>query len=424
MHDYFLFVGLPYIALFSLIVGVIYRFNSDKYSISSLSSQFLEKEKLLWGSVPWHIGIIVILLGHIVAFTMPSFLHALVSNVRILYIFETIGLTFALFALCGLVILFIRRLRNARIQAVTSNMDLVVLSLLTIQILLGILTSTLFKWGASWSTHTLAPYIQSIFLFRPDITYVTNMPLIIKLHIANAWLIILLTPFSRLVHIFALPLEYLFRLPQIVVWNSRKQEEAVIVAQAETESRRYFLKALIGITGGLILLVTGIADKVIPFFRGAELTKKEKEELLNNKLEKMKAAIKQKELESERLTKDFIYVADLKDLKTDEGMYFTDYQMKPALAFKGNNGLPVLYSAKCTHLGCTIINKVKDGKLLCPCHISHFDIKTGNVIDGPAPKPLLQIKYILMDSNTQIVANIDTAKLNEYKVYIVKGENT
>src|SRR3989338_2322556 len=103
MHDYFLFVGLPYIALFSLIVGVIYRFNSDKYSISSLSSQFLEKEKLLWGSVPWHIGIIVILLGHIVAFTMPSFLHALVSNVRILYTFEAIGLTFALFALCGLV---------------------------------------------------------------------------------------------------------------------------------------------------------------------------------------------------------------------------------------------------------------------------------------------------------------------------------
>ncbi|OGI06507.1 MAG: respiratory nitrate reductase subunit gamma [Candidatus Melainabacteria bacterium RIFCSPLOWO2_02_FULL_35_15] len=424
MHDYFLFVGLPYIALFSLIVGVIYRFNSDKYSISSLSSQFLEKEKLLWGSVPWHIGIIVILLGHIVAFTMPSFLHALVSNVRILYTFEAIGLTFALFALCGLVILFIRRLRNARIQAVTSNMDLVVLSLLTIQILLGILTSTLFRWGASWSTHTLAPYIQSIFLFRPDITYVTSMPLIVKLHIANAWLIILLIPFSRLVHIFALPLEYLFRLPQIVVWNSRKQEEAVIVAQAEAESRRYFLKALIGITGGLILLVTGIADKVIPFFRGAELTKKEKEELLNNKLEKMKAAIKQKELESERLTKDFIYVADLKDLKTDEGMYFTDYQMKPALAFKGNNGLPVLYSAKCTHLGCTIINKVKDGKLLCPCHISHFDIKTGNVIDGPAPKPLPQIKYILMDSNTQIVTNIDTTKLNEYKVYIVKGENT
>lgn len=424
MHDYFLFVGLPYIALFSLIVGVIYRFSSNQYSISSLSSQFLEKEKLLWGSVPWHIGIIVILLGHIVAFTMPSFLHALVSNVRILYIFETIGLTFALFALCGLVILFIRRLRNARIQAVTSNMDLVVLSLLTIQILLGILTSTLFRWGASWSTHTLAPYLQSIFLFRPDIAYVANMPLIVKLHIANAWLIILLIPFSRLVHIFALPLEYLFRLPQIVVWNSRKQEEAVIVAQAETESRRYFLKALIGITGGLILLVTGIADKVIPFFRGAELTKKEKEELLNNKLEKMKAAIKQKELESERLTKDFIYVADLKDLKTDEGMYFTDYQMKPALAFKGNNGLPVLYSAKCTHLGCTIINKVKDGKLLCPCHISHFDIKTGNVIDGPAPKPLLRIKYILMDSNTQIVANIDTAKLNEYKVYIVKGENT
>lgn len=424
MHDYFLFIGLPYVALFSLVVGTIYRFNSSKYSISSLSSQFLEKEKLFWGSLPWHIGIITILLGHIVAFTMPSFLQALVSNVKILYTLEAIGLTFALFALCGLVILFIRRLRNARIQAVTSNMDLVILSLLTVQILLGILTSTLYRWGASWSTHTLAPYIQSVFSFRPDITYVINMPFIVKSHIAIAWLIILLIPFSRLIHIFALPLEYLFRLPQIVVWNSRRQEEAVITAQVETESKRYFLKALIGIASGIVLLITGIADKVIPFFRGPELTQGEKEELLKNKLQKMKATIKQKELESERLTKDFIYVADLKDLKTDEGIYFTDYQMKPALAFKGNEGLPVLYSAKCTHLGCTIINKVKDGKLLCPCHISHFDIKTGNVIDGPAPKPLPQVKYILMDSNNQIVVNVDKAKLDEYRVYIVKDKNT
>ncbi len=424
MHDSFLFIGLPYVALFSLVAGTIYRFNSNKYSISSLSSQFLEKEKLLWGSVPWHLGIITILLGHIVAFTMPSFLQALVSNVKILYTLEAIGLTFALFALCGLVILFIRRLRNARIQAVTSNMDLVILSLLTVQILLGILIATLYRWGASWSTHTLAPYIQSIFSFRPDITYITNMPFIVKSHIAIAWLIILLIPFSRLIHIFALPLEYLFRLPQIVVWNSRRQEEAVITAQVETESRRYFLKALIGITSGLILLVTGIADKVIPFFRGPELTKKEKEELLNNKLQKMRATIKQKELESERLTKDFIYISDLKDLKTDEGIYFIDYELKPALAFKGDDGLPILYSAKCTHLGCTVINKVKDGKLLCPCHISHFDIKTGNVIDGPAPKPLPKIKYLLMDTNNQIVVNVDKSKLDEYKIYIVKGENT
>ncbi len=424
MHDYFLFIGLPYVALFSLIAGTVYRFNSKKFSISSLSSQFLEKEKLLWGSVPWHIGIITILGGHIVAFTMPSFLQALVSNVKILYTFEALGLTFALFAFCGLIILFVRRLRNARIQAVTSNMDLVILSLLTIQILLGILIASLYRWGASWSTHTLAPYIQSIFSFRPDITYITNMPFVVKAHIAVAWLIILLIPFSRLIHVFALPLEYLFRLPQIVVWNSRRQEESVITAQIESESRRFFLKAAFGITSGLILFITGIADKIIPFFRGPELSKGEKGELLKQKLQKMKATIKQKELETERLTKDFIYISDLKNLKTDEGIYFIDYQMKPALAFKGDNGLPILYSAKCTHLGCTVTNKVKEGALLCPCHVSHFNIKTGDVIDGPAPKPLPKVKHILMDANNHIVVNIDKSKLDEYKVYIVKGENT
>ncbi len=424
MSDFFLLISLPYVAMFSLITVTIYRFKSKKFSLSSLSSQFLEKDKLFWGSVPWHMGIGIIFLGHVVAFTMPKLLQALVSKTNILYILEGIGLIAAMFALGGLVVLFLRRLRNARIQAVTSNMDLIILSLLTLQILLGILVATLYRWGAAWAPSTVTPYLWSILSFRPDVSYVASMPLIIKAHIVIAWVIILFMPFSRLIHIFALPLEYITRLPQIVVWNSRRLKEEVIIAQLEAQSRRHFLKSAFGITTGLILLSIGIADKVIPFFRGPSLSAKEKEEMLKNKLEKMKATIKQKELENERLVNEYIYIADLKDLKTDEGLYFTDYSMKPALAFKDERGLPLLYSAKCTHLGCTVTNKVKNGKLLCPCHISHFDVKTGDVLDGPAPKALPTVKFILMDQSQQIVINPDKSKLNEYKVYIIKEGNT
>lgn len=423
MHDYFLYVGLPYIAIFSLIVVSIYRLRSRQFGVSSLSSQFLEKESLLWGSVAWHIGIGIVLIGHLVAFIMPKFLQILVSNTCILYTLEAIGLICALFSFVGLIILFIRRLRNPRIQAVTTPVDLIIVVLLTLQVLLGILTAILYRWGLAWSCSTVTPYIQSVFTFKPDISYIQGMPFIVKLHISLAWLIILLFPFSRLLHFMATPLDYIFRMPQIVVWNFRRQKETVLLAEKEAQSRRHFLKATLGISAGLILLLIGVADKIVPFFRGSDLTTEEKEDILKKKLQKMKATIKQKELETERLTNEFIFIADLKDLKSNEGMYFIDYQMKPALAFRGDDGLPVLYSAKCPHLGCTIINKVQNGKLLCPCHISHFDLKTGDVIDGPAPKALSKIKYVLMDTNNELVVNINKTKLNDYKVYLVKKDN-
>ncbi len=366
----------------------------------------------------------VIIIGHGAAFFTPKLLQSLVSNQTIMYTFETLGLTAAFFALFGLIVLFLRRLRNSRIQAVTSNMDLVILSLLMLQIILGILTAVLYKWGSSWSPGIVGPYIHSIFSFEPDLSYVKDLPFVIKSHIVVAWLIILLVPFTRLVHMFSLPLAYLTRLPQVVIWSFRRQREAVVLAETEEKTRRHFLKAALGITTGSFLLLLGVADKIIPFFMGPSLSQAEKAKLLKLKLDKIKQAVKQKELEHERLINEFIYIADLKNLKKEEGIYFIDYKMKPGLAFKGEDGLPILYSAKCTHLGCTIANKVKEGKLLCPCHISHFDIKTGNVIDGPALEPLPKISYLLKDSQDQVVVQINKSKVDEYKVYIARRENT
>src|SRR5690606_33228982 len=85
---------------------------------------------------------------------------------------------------------------------------------------------------------------------------------------------------------------------------------------------------------------------------------------------------------------------------------FTDYQMRPALAFKDENGLPLLISAKCTHLGCTVASTISNGQILCPCHVSWFDVKTGKPSPGaPAKSPLPRIGWVLMDGQGKTVAS-------------------
>jgi Rieske Fe-S protein len=45
------------------------------------------------------------------------------------------------------------------------------------------------------------------------------------------------------------------------------------------------------------------------------------------------------------------------------------------------------FSAVCTHMGC-IVNQISNGTIDCPCHGSQYNITTGAVVAGPAPRPL------------------------------------
>src|SRR3990170_5180471 len=67
-----LFVAFPYVAIIVFVVGVAYRYRQKGFTVSSLSSQFLEGRSLFWGSVPFHIGVLVVFFGHLIAFLLPQ----------------------------------------------------------------------------------------------------------------------------------------------------------------------------------------------------------------------------------------------------------------------------------------------------------------------------------------------------------------
>lgn len=219
MIDYILFGVFPYVAIAIELVVSFYIYTTNSYKFTSLSSEFLENRELFWGSVPWHYGILGVLGGHLLAFLFPREVLLFASVPVRLVILEVTGLIFGLTALFGLVLLIKRRLTNDRLKAVTSKGDVLILFLLLIQILSGIGIAVFYRWGATWYASAMVPYLKSIFMLQPNLGLVASMPLIVKVHITCAFLIIAVLPFTRLVHFLVLPIHYIWRSWQVVIWN-------------------------------------------------------------------------------------------------------------------------------------------------------------------------------------------------------------
>jgi nitrate reductase gamma subunit len=192
--------------------------------MSSLSTQFLEGKKLFWGSIPFHWGIVVLFFGHLIAFLIPKSILLWNSQPLRLLFLEITSFVFAICVFIGLVLLFLRRMTDDRVRIMTTKMDVFIGILLLIEIFSGMYTAVFFRWGSSWFASVMSPYLKSIFTLNPDISSVSVMPFMFKLHVIGAFLIILMVPFTRLVHFLVYPLNYIWKPYQQVIWNWNKRK--------------------------------------------------------------------------------------------------------------------------------------------------------------------------------------------------------
>lgn len=225
MFDTVLFVVFPYVAVIIAIVFGLARYRNNRFTYSSLSSQFLENRMLFWGSVPWHYGIILLLTAHLLALLFPTLWGNLISNRIRLYVLEVSGLGLALMTVVGITLLIIRRLRSPRVLAVTSPADWLLLITLLAQVAVGFWIALVYRWGAGWYLHTAVPWMRSLLTLQPEIQYVTALPALVQFHLLAGFFVILLFPFTRLVHIVTYPITYLWRPLQVVIWNRRPPPE-------------------------------------------------------------------------------------------------------------------------------------------------------------------------------------------------------
>lgn len=213
-----LFGVFPYIAISVFFLVTIVRYRAQTFSYSSLSSQFLENKEHFWGMVPFHYGILAVLFGHLIAFMIPAELLAWNRVPWRLYVLELSALVCGLLTLIGLILLMVRRRSHRKISMVTTPIDWILLLMLFFQVASGVYVAVFYRWGSSWFATSMTPYLWSLVKLNPDLNFIIGMPLMVKLHIFNAFAIVAFFPFTRLVHILVVPNPYLWRKTQVVRW--------------------------------------------------------------------------------------------------------------------------------------------------------------------------------------------------------------
>lgn len=217
----FLFGIYPYLALAVLLLGCLIRYDREPFTWKSDSSELLRKRQLRIGSNLFHYGILVVVGGHFVGFLTPDWaIRWALDPAQHQLIAMLAGGISGVIAIIGLSILIHRRLGDARIRHNSRKWDIAIVLMLWLQLALGLLTVPLSAQhmdGAMFET--MVAYVKGIVTFRGGVAdLLVGTPIIYRLHIFLGFTIFLVSPFTRMVHIWSGvgALGYLFRPYQIV----------------------------------------------------------------------------------------------------------------------------------------------------------------------------------------------------------------
>jgi nitrate reductase gamma subunit len=219
----------PYIALTIFVLGSILRFDREQYTWKSDSSQLMSKKGIWLPSNLFHIGVLAIFAGHFVGLLTPHsfFLAVGLSDMTHQYVAIYAGSIFGTICFIGAALLWFRRLTNRRVWATSRRMDVFIISWLVATVLLGLSTIPFSLGHASHSDAgvmiALATWVQSVVTLGANPELLRGVEPIFLVHMFFGMTVFLLFPFSRLVHVFSVPVTYLGRAYQIM---RRKQVAA------------------------------------------------------------------------------------------------------------------------------------------------------------------------------------------------------
>jgi nitrate reductase gamma subunit len=227
-----LFGVYPYVCLSILLIGSLIRFDREPYTWKSDSSQMLRKGQLRLGSNLFHYGVIIVIIGHFAGFLAPHWsIDWALSPVAHQLLAMVVGGIAGLVAIIGLTILLARRLSDPRIRLNSRKWDIAVALMLWLQLALGLLTVPLSAFHMDGVLfEVLTSYVKGIVTFDAGAAaLMMDVPLTYKLHILLGFSLFLVSPFTRMIHIWSGvgSLAYLFRPYQIVRTPKTRAKEPV-----------------------------------------------------------------------------------------------------------------------------------------------------------------------------------------------------
>lgn len=231
MNDFLnqlVFGWYPYLAVTVLVVGSILRFDAAQYSWRAQSSQFLRRKQMMLGSNLFHMGVLILLVGHLVGLLTPV---TVIDRLGIGHSFKQaaaliVGGIAGVAAFVGCTVLLHRRLFDSRIRRSSSWGDIAVLVLLWLQLVLGILTTwwTIEHMDGSEMLRFMS-WAQGVLTLDPAApSAIKDVALVYKLHIVLGLTLFVITPFTRLVHVWSAPIWFLLR-PGYQIVRSRSSKK-------------------------------------------------------------------------------------------------------------------------------------------------------------------------------------------------------
>jgi len=221
----FVFGIYPYLCIAVFLLGSVIRFDREQYSWRSGSSQLLRRRQLILGSNLFHVGILVVFLGHFVGLLTPiEVFDALgISHGTKQMMAIVVGGVFGVLCFVGLTMLIHRRLVDPRIRRTSSFGDIAILLLLWVQLVLGLFTILVsLRHLDGGEMVRFMTWAQSIVTFRSGAAgYVADANPLFKAHLFLGMTIFLVFPFTRLVHIWSAPIWYLGRRGYQIVRTAR-----------------------------------------------------------------------------------------------------------------------------------------------------------------------------------------------------------
>jgi len=227
----------PYVALSVLALGSIIRYEREPYTWRASSSQLLRRRQLIWGSVLFHAGVLVVFVGHLAGLLTPI---EIFDWLGISHMFKqtlaiVVGGIAGAISLLGALMLCHRRLFDDRIRATSNFSDIAILILLTVQLVIGLATIavSLEHLDGGEMVRFMA-WARGIFTLNfAASSYIADVHWIFKLHIFLGLTIFLVFPFTRLVHMLSAPIRYLWRPGYQVVRTKRRMGRGATPASSD-----------------------------------------------------------------------------------------------------------------------------------------------------------------------------------------------